>query len=185
MNLIQSVLSFIPGLLGLGPYALAFLGAIVVTCTTLQALVVVIAKMFPSTSPVGHALGTFAFDLSKIANGVRVVIAFLSKYAKGTAIGGLILLTLALTGCARPFVWSSPSTQAVTCEITSAVLPLLEELAATLGFPLSVIEDLYGTACNTAAAKGMTQHDAEQFGLAEAKRLGFAMKARGMRAVSP
>lgn len=58
----------------------------------------------------------------------------------------------------------------------------MEELAATLGFPIGVIEDLYNSACKTAMAQHMSQHDAEQFALGEAKRLGYAMRARGMRA---
>jgi hypothetical protein len=90
---------------------------------------------------------------------------------------------LALPGCKAPFVWSDPSVQAVSCGITAAVLPLLESLAATLGFPLSVVEALYGTACAEAAARGMSQHDAEQYGVAHARELGMKMRAEGMREI--
>lgn len=89
---------------------------------------------------------------------------------------------LALGGCKAPLVWKDPSVQAVSCGITGAVLPLLESLAVTLGFPLSVVKDLYSTACEEAAAKGLSQHDAEQYGLQRARILGEHMRAAGMRA---
>lgn len=97
----------------------------------------------------------------------------------------VVLAALALAGCASFMHFSDPTAQAVTCGITSAVLGPLEALAASLGFPISVIESLYSDACAIAAAKGMTQHDAERFGLEHATVRARAMHAMGMRAVAP
>lgn len=192
MSLIQSILDFVPQLAGLGPATLALLGAFVLTMTALQGLALaaqglfaVASKIFmpvPGVSAffgtVAHALGTVALDLQKFGALASKAITFLGRFVKPAATiakSGLVLLLC--TSCSAPFVFSNPSTQTVTCEITAAVLPLLEELSATLGFPLSVVESLYSAACAEAAAKGMSQHDAEQYGVHHARALGMKMRA--------
>lgn len=91
----------------------------------------------------------------------------------------LAALALCLGGCKAPFVWSDPSVQAVSCGITSAVLPLLESLAVTIGVPLSVVEKLYADSCSFAAAHGLDQKASEKYGLEHARLHAMAMKASG------
>lgn len=88
-------------------------------------------------------------------------------------------------GCSSFLHFSDPTAQSVTCGITSVVLGPLEQLAKLLGFPLPLVEDLYSEACNFAAAQGMNQHDAEQFGLKHATERAQAMHAMGLRVVEP
>lgn len=90
-----------------------------------------------------------------------------------------VCMCLVLGGCASFLHWKDPNVQAVSCGITSAVLPLLEELAVSLGVPLAAVERLYATACAEAAAKGLSQHDAESYGVAEARTNALRMRAEG------
>jgi hypothetical protein len=98
----------------------------------------------------------------------------------GAAVAIIFALTLTgAIGCSSFLHFSNGGTQAVSCAVTSVVLGPLEALAALFGFPLSVITDLYQSACNTAAASGANQKDAEKAGLAGAKILAAKLKLSG------
>lgn len=88
----------------------------------------------------------------------------------------LQLVALSLLGCSSFLHFSDPSVQAVTCGISNMVLGPLESLAVTLGLPLWVVEDLYSAACAEAAKAGMTQEQAEKFGLQHAQMHGMQLK---------
>jgi hypothetical protein len=196
MSLVQSVLNFVPQLAGLAPATVALIGALVITMTALQgaalaaqALATLASNVFrpvPGLSAFfascASACGVAALDLQKLGAVLSKGAAFLGRFVKPASdvakkgIVWIVLIVFACAGCSAPFVFSSPSVQAVTCEITAAVLPLLEEAAASLGVPLAVVESLYATACAEAAAKGMSQKDAEAYGVALAKQRGLEMR---------
>lgn len=208
MSLIQSILNFVPQLAGLAPATVALLGAFVITMTALQGLALAaqflanaISKLVvpvPALSAFfaswASACGVVALDLQKFGALLSKATAFLSRFAKpagDVAKKGIvwIVAVIALTGCSSFLHFSNPSTQAVTCEITAAVLPLLEDLSATLGVPLATVEDLYSDACTQAAAKGMGQADAESAGV-NAARDGaplalILMRAKGITCSGP
>lgn len=89
--------------------------------------------------------------------------------AREVSKGAIVLLVLALAGCSSFLHWSSPAAQAVTCDVTAALMPEIEALADATGIPVTVIEALYGDACTLAAARGLSQHDAEQEALGAVK----------------
>lgn len=103
------------------------------------------------------------------------------KAAKAAAKSGIVLLALFVCGCASFLHFSDPGTQAVSCSVTTALLPELEALASLTGIPLSVVEALYSDACTEAASRGLSQHDAEQAGLAAAKRAATMLTNFGAR----
>lgn len=84
-----------------------------------------------------------------------------------------------LLGCSSFLHFTDPGVQAVTCGISNMVLGPLESLAVTLGLPLWVVQDLYSTACAEAAKSGMTQDQAEKYGLEHAKVYGLRLHRMG------
>lgn len=95
------------------------------------------------------------------------------------------LLALSLCGCSSFLHFTDPTVQSVSCVITSVVLAPLEALAVSLGIPLALLEQLYGDACATAAAQGLSQHDAEQFALQHVTERAHAMHDMGLRVITP
>lgn len=92
----------------------------------------------------------------------------------------LIAAAFVLTAsCASFLHLKDPNAQAVSCAITSAVLPELEAIAASFGFPISVIEALYAEGCTVAAKQGKTQDEAQKYGLAHARTEGARFKKLG------
>lgn len=128
----MSILQIVPSLVGLAPAALALIGAVVVSLTALQSAALAaqgFAKILPVPPGVAaffggaaHVLGVGALDLQKAASVLGKVVSLLGRFGKGAATGGLVLL-LACTGCASFLHFSNPGTQAVTCGVSSRVLP--------------------------------------------------------------
>jgi hypothetical protein len=81
----------------------------------------------------------------------------------------------AVVSCKAPLVFSDPTTQAVTCEITKDVLSLLESLAVSVGIPIQVVESLYSEGCATAAKEGLTQDQAMRYGYEHAQARAYRM----------
>lgn len=94
-------------------------------------------------------------------------------------VGGMILAAVVLSGCASPFHFNDPTLQTISCAVTAAVLPELEALAVSTGIPLDIVEAMYADACNVAALQGMSQADAEKYGLEKAKVGAARLKAFG------
>lgn len=84
-------------------------------------------------------------------------------------------------GCSSFLHWNDPTSEAVTCGITSAVLNALQAMLVIPGVVLGPIEAAYSAACQKAAAQGMTEADAQAYGLeharAEAMKMAVQYKA--------
>jgi hypothetical protein len=87
----------------------------------------------------------------------------------------LFLTAMCLTGTAGCGFFQSPTGKAVTCDISAGVLAALQDLLLIPGVLLEPLEAAYSKACTQAAAKGMTQHDAEQYGLDHARTVAMKM----------
>jgi rRNA-processing protein FCF1 len=84
-----------------------------------------------------------------------------------------------ITACSSFLHLEDPNAQAVSCAITSAVLPEIEAIAASFGFPVSVIEALYAEGCAAAAKQGKTQDEAQKYALAHARTESARFKKLG------
>lgn len=104
---------------------------------------------------------------------------YLHKAAPPAAALLLFMTMPALGGCSSFLHFKDPGAQAVSCGISAALLPEIEAIAASLGFPVNVIEALYADGCTTAAKAGSSQDDAEQAGLMHAKAEGARLKKLG------
>lgn len=87
-----------------------------------------------------------------------------------------ILAALALSGCSSFLHFSNSDVQLVSCDVSAAVLPILESEAATLGISLQVVEMLYTQECSNARAAGKSQSDAENYGVTHAFTRARSMK---------
>jgi hypothetical protein len=97
-------------------------------------------------------------------------------------LAGLVLVVSSVA-CSSFLHFNDPTAQAVTCAITSLLMPELEAIVVATGIPLSVVEALYGDACNAAAARGLTQEQAQREALSATR--GTAMKLSKMGAKFP
>lgn len=86
------------------------------------------------------------------------------------------LLALALSGCSSFLHFSNPDVQLVSCDVSAAVLPILEAEAINLGLPLQVVEMLYTQECGKARDAGKSQADAENYGVTHAFTRARSMK---------
>lgn len=107
--------------------------------------------------------------------------AYLHKAAPPASAILLFMMMPTIGGCSSFLHLKDEDAQAVTCGITGAVLPAIEAIAAMFGFPVSVIEALYTEGCETAAKQGMTQEEAQKYGLAHAKTQSARLKKLGAR----
>ena len=92
----------------------------------------------------------------------------------------------AAMGCSSLFHFKDPTTQAVTCGVASAEIPIIESAAAICGpfapACLDALVAIYGSACADAAAHGKSQEEAHQAGLEAVNRRASAMKAELVKA---
>lgn len=97
----------------------------------------------------------------------------------------LLGVPLVAMGCSSFLHFTNPTAQSVSCAITAAVMPELSALAIALGIPLDIIEAAYADACNFAAVQGMSQADAEKYGIEKAKVLAARLKLYGAKFSEP
>lgn len=121
-----SIVAFLPKLLGLSAPALAFLGALVVTLTAVQALLLAVGKVLPASSKVARYVGIAALDVGKaihlagvIVVGVKRAAAFIGSAGKA----GLVMLVLVLTGC-------TPAELQTAKKVAIAEIPVLAQVDA-------------------------------------------------------
>lgn len=86
------------------------------------------------------------------------------------ALAHMLALAAYVVSCTSFLHWSDPTAQAVTCAITEGILSVLQSIVVATGIPMNVVQVLYGDACAEAAASGLSQHDAEQAGLAATRQ---------------
>lgn len=109
------------------------------------------------------------------------------RFGHETARTALVAIALtAFVGCASLFHFSDPTTQAVSCDVASSELPIIEGAAAVCGpfapACLSALEAIFGLACTDAAKAGKSQQDAHQAGIDAVNRHASAMKDKLARA---
>lgn len=90
-----------------------------------------------------------------------------------------LVVPLVVLGCASFMHFQNNTLQTISCAVTAAVLPELEAMATAMGIPLDIVEAMYADACNVAALQGMSQADAEKYGLEKAKVGAARLKAFG------
>jgi len=96
----------------------------------------------------------------------------------------LLLVTLVTcvvigVGCSSFLRAKDPTVQAVSCAVSGAIMPAIQAIVAMTGIPMNVVEALYAEACGDAATRGLSQADAEKFGLERARSRAMTLHKLG------
>jgi hypothetical protein len=86
---------------------------------------------------------------------------------------------LLYSGCKSFLRFSDPTAQAISCVVTGTLMPAIQVIVAMTGIPANVVEALYADACGDAANRGLSQAEAEKFGLERARSRAMTLHRLG------
>lgn len=171
MPSLDTLITFLPKLAGLGPDVLALLGAFTATCTALYVIALGVARLLPATSPVAHWLSVFAIDVKKAAELAGKIGSVIGKIGRNTAAGAVILLA----GC------TSSCTPAQRAALHVPALSQIDSIGMTVARVAGWCEDAGADVSD--ARKALDEKD--PYRAIEALRKSFALLATAGHPVPP